>query len=198
MLTNTGMNAAIVATAMRPNWLDAPNIVFRMGASATIGITARAATSGVSIPSIGAPVGGEPGQERSPSERADDEPDEGVGRGHQHVLDDDVQRSDELGADRGRARQHARGGCEDVDDELHSASMSTPTTTGATKVAASSAERARRPAPGNRGGGHRSFALSIGVPCSASRTAVTRSKNAASSRRRLVALVAESVVDRRR
>ena len=44
---------AIAATATRPYWLEAPNIVFRIGVTATIGTTAIAATSGASMPSTG-------------------------------------------------------------------------------------------------------------------------------------------------
>ncbi len=38
---------------MRPNWLDAPNIVLRIGVTATMGTTATAATIGASMPSTG-------------------------------------------------------------------------------------------------------------------------------------------------
>ena len=54
--TKTGTKAAIAATYCRPNWLDAPNIVLRIGVIATIGTTAIAATRGASIPSTGPKV----------------------------------------------------------------------------------------------------------------------------------------------
>jgi hypothetical protein len=44
----------------RPNWLDAPNIVLRIGVRATMGTTAIAATSGASIPSMGRKLAASP------------------------------------------------------------------------------------------------------------------------------------------
>ena len=46
MVTNTGTNAAIPATTRRAVSVSAPSIVYRTGASATIGTTASPATSG--------------------------------------------------------------------------------------------------------------------------------------------------------
>ena len=85
----TGTNDAIAATATRPNWLDAPNMVFRMGVTATIGTTAIAATRGASMPSIGRAAAARPAN-RIAEERPGEQPEQGVGRRDQQVLADDV------------------------------------------------------------------------------------------------------------
>ena len=79
-LMKTGTNDAIAATATRPNWLDAPNMVFRIGVTATIGTTAIAATSGREHAVDRARTRRRARPSRMPTSEPASRPSEGVGR----------------------------------------------------------------------------------------------------------------------